>query len=412
MKILMINQGAFPFQGSNGCSVQIFSIISSFLENKHEIYLINFNTIFDNFDKELAINQLKGKGVKIIFIDNIIEEKRKKSIIKKIKYYLKPNINQFYNGVFHIEKIDNLINEIKPDFIYGYTMNAIMSYDYEKHLIPFSFSNIDIDSMVYLYRHKYREKTTFVKYIKSILKVYQTKKLDNLLFEKIKFSKCCFEHAYHHMLWLKNKGLENVFYFPVNVVENNFEIKKKNKDNVLKIGMLGNVNGIATLAGLVDFFDNYLNNIEKQFFFANIEINIIGGGNLREKIAKKIINYNNIKRHGYFKELKDIYYLNDIILVPTPINLGFRTRIVEAFSFGSCVITHKANSDAMPEFINNFNGFVYTNPYELNEIINKLINDKDLMKTIGINARQTYLSKLSGELVGQKMVEKLSLNLK
>jgi glycosyltransferase involved in cell wall biosynthesis len=233
------------------------------------------------------------------------------------------------------------------------------------------------------------------------------KKLNKLLFYKIKSSDVCFEHAFHHMQWLKNKGMKNVYYFPVNVVNISKQIaeKKRIQGDTIKIGLLGNVNGIATLSGILDFFENYINLIKKESFFSNLEFNIIGGGDLRPSISKAILNYNNIKKLGYFEDINEIYELNDIILVPTPINLGFRTRIVEAFSFGACVITHKANSNAMPEFLINNNGFVYSNPVELIELLKKVSDNPHIIDIIGKNAKISYLKNLNGDLIGEQMIK-------
>jgi hypothetical protein len=42
-------------------------------------------------------------------------------------------------------------------------------------------------------------------------------------------------------------------------------------------------------------------------------------------------------------------------LAPTPINLGTRTRIIEGFSYGVCIVAHEGNALGNPQIIDGEN---------------------------------------------------------
>lgn len=406
MKILVINNGAFPYNGGNGCSVQLNSILEAFSSSSHKIFFKNICTFYSGATKTDAINELKKLKLKLFEPHESPEVNHNNNIIKDIINTLNPNIREFYNGYDYTNIIDDTINMTMPDHIYFYNVNALVAYDFDKHKIPYSFSNVDIESLVHKYKYDYRGNNGIKHSVRLLLKKIRAKKTNQVLYNSIKKSKVCFEHAYQHQQYLSSLGLNNVVYLPVNVNDRKrIPTTFKNDSNAIRIGLIGNVQGIATLSGVEDFTLNYLHELEKLPYFRMMEIKVFGGGKLRPTIEIELFKQPNIKRIGYVDKLDDIYNNLDIVLVPTPIELGFRTRIVESFSFSKTVITHKANANAMPEFVHNKNGFSYSNPKEMIAILNTIVKDKGLLKNISNNARITYEDQLKGELIGAKMIE-------
>ncbi len=403
MKILVINQGPFPYSGSNGCSLQLFSIIKSFCAIGHKVRLVSFETSFVDVDKTEALKTLMNLGVKTHLID-IQKQQKKVNICKKILItLLKPELTE-YSGSLVKNEIDSIINEFQPDHIFAYTFNALTAYDLNKYKIKHSVSLIDVDWLVYKYRYAYRDNRNDKKNtIRHLLSYYKIWRLKNFIIKRLGLVDICFQHAAHHADYFRSRGIKNVHYFPVNVSPVNFDQRITNIEFPIQIALLGNVNTIASLSGLDFFLIKLIPVLVHMKDFSKLQFNIYGGGELKPYLRKIVDEYPNISRKGYLKEITTLYEINHIVFVPTNIPLGFRTRIVEAFSFGKGVVTHQVNKLGMPEIENGMNAFVGNNSHDFVRIFEKLIADPQLINFLGMNARKTYLEKLNGDVNTQKM---------
>jgi hypothetical protein len=418
MKILIINHGAFPYPGGNGCSVQLNSIIQSFYKNGHELFLFNINTNFPIKDITQVEQHIQSYCKNVIhdFGTDKCGVFMPMSIIKKIWFTLLPNDKEFYNGYDFRQEVDEIIFNWKPDLIFAYSVNAFTAYDYKKHKIPYAISVVDLEYLVFKYKYLVKNNLGIkakLRKLDSYFLYNRSKSTIKPLILAIKNAIVCFEHAKHHQQELINRsGRQNIYYFPVNVEEPAVSTPlNKTPSSKIRIGLVGNVTGIATLQGLKDFFEHYLDPLSKVKFFDNLEFYIIGGGELNAKYTTLISKFNNITRIGFVEHVYDIYKMLDIVLVPTSIPLGFRTRIVESFSYETCVISHQANVDAMPEFKHLKNGLAYQNSKDLIKCFNLIINDRELINTLSLEAKNTYNRSLKGEIVGNKMIELINQKL-
>lgn len=405
MKILILNSGSFPYPSANGCSVQLYSIIEAFIRHDNEVILYNFNTKFEDIDPKIAINNLEKKGVKCFLEKEIFSTFQPSNWKQQFTYFLKDASYEFYNGLFHQKSVDKLISIVAPNLIFGYTLNAALSFNFDQHQIPFVLSIVDIDSLVIKFRFKYSNHKSFISKFFAYLRYKRSRNLDKLLISIIQKSLLCFEHAHHHKIYLEKLGANNVIYYPVNVLglQNNVPYLNKESDKI-NLALIGNVNGIATLSGLVDFIDNYLPYIAKDRVLSKCFVfNIYGGGIIQSPYLEKLKSFDTVNVKGFVEDVETIYAENDIIFVPTNIPLGFRTRIVESFSYGKCVITHLNNAIAFPEFEHNINGLHYDNVAKLLEVLSEIAQDKSIIERISKNARDLFLNSINGEIIGERM---------
>lgn len=93
------------------------------------------------------------------------------------------------------------------------------------------------------------------------------------------------------------------------------------------------------------------------------------------------------------EELVDFYNRSSIFL-NTSIHSPIPTTLLEAMSCGCCVVT--TSNEMISKVINNGeNGFISNNKEELKKYLNLCLNNADLCKEIGKNARQTIIEKFS-----------------
>lgn len=143
--------------------------------------------------------------------------------------------------------------------------------------------------------------------------------------------------ANHHSKWLQRKGIKNVKYFPVTVMDHSGENWMINNERTHKkssppiITMIGNVTYTATLDGLYYFSKHILPGLNKLQAKIGFELLLYGDGELAPNLAHVFEQYPWIKRVGFVEDIRDAFCSSSIFLVPTSIPLGFRTRIVKHF---------------------------------------------------------------------------------
>ena len=171
-----------------------------------------------------------------------------------------------------------------------------------------------------------------------------------------------YSHAAQHCRWLQEHGVKKAVYLPVLVPDNARRLidKPKESNDPLRIIMVGNVAMTATRLGLRFLTEDILPHLDALWQKTRgFELQIFGGGKLDERTSRKI-DFKWIRVMGYAEDIGKEFYNSDVLLVPTPDNVGFRTRISEGFSYGCCVVTHIANTLGMPELKDGENSLICT----------------------------------------------------
>ena len=145
------------------------------------------------------------------------------------------------------------------------------------------------------------------------------------------------------------------------------------------IGYVGRISREKGLDLLLEIF------LELQEKYDNLMLLIVGDGPLREKFEDK----KNVKLTGFISqnEVADYYRAMDIFVLPS-ITEANSLSTLEALKSGVCCV----NTDvgAIKDYLKHgYNGFFYYEKSELKEILEKLIKDEKLRKTMGENAAKS-----------------------
>lgn len=127
--------------------------------------------------------------------------------------------------------------------------------------------------------------------------------------------------------------------------------------------MFGNMHGTATLCGLKYFNDKIFYRLKKTG--ENFDVSICGKLSENALRILTISKEKNVFLRGFVKDLKKAILETDIVLVPTPVTLGIRVRIVYAWTVGACVIAHEASQKGMNDLIDGYNCILGKNAKDL-----------------------------------------------
>jgi glycosyltransferase involved in cell wall biosynthesis len=152
--------------------------------------------------------------------------------------------------------------------------------------------------------------------------------------------------------------------------------------------LVGHLAGAVTVDGL-RVFAKVLPLLERALGPDGFEIRVVGGHepppDLRETFA-----HPSVRRVGHVEGVAEEFQAADAILVPTSIPLGIRVRVITAWSFGACVIAHRANALGTPELEHDRTALLGGSPVELTTQVLRALDDIDLRRRVEAGGRSAY----------------------
>lgn len=413
-KVLIITD-TVPNIYHGGGGVTSFSIIKSLINLGHKVDLIALSKNEFNYEgrnDDTYKEQLYNIGINKINILNNVSTK-KVNIFRKFF----PRLKDLFPGYLSGNLIQLFLNSEKHDIVFAYHWNALASIIKIKDVPKFGIVGDPIH-LPYLFR-------------KAHIKRYQSSKRNIIFFKlwlleltqiprKINIMKGLLNNcdqsgafAYHHAFSFKNSGVINCNYFRTPVIDPliNFKNTRNIKANKFKILHIGHLQGIATISGIELLANDIIPKLNQLIGIDNYEVHLVGGyfDTLPLELQQKLICKNIIIR-GQVTPSDNEFISSHILIVPTPIELGIRVRIITGLSFGNCIVTHSANQKGIPELVNNENCLIANNGLMLANACFLLYQNENLRKKLELNARNTYNEFFSPESAGNEIslvIEKL-----
>ncbi|WP_163947356.1 glycosyltransferase family 4 protein [Paenibacillus sp. SYP-B3998] len=160
-------------------------------------------------------------------------------------------------------------------------------------------------------------------------------------------------------------------------------------------------NGIDTSQKTIDLlfigYDNFYNIEGMQWFFKNVypqlnsNINITIVGKVVEHID---LNYENVTKVGYIKDLDEIYSKTKISICPLLNGTGMKVKVIEAMSYGIPVVCTSRGVDGFPDKTRN-GCIVSDNPAHFANLINQLFSDSVFYQSKSKEIMQYFKENLS-----------------
>lgn len=177
------------------------------------------------------------------------------------------------------------------------------------------------------------------------------------------------------------------------------------RHNQLTVMMCGHMMGISTRWGIKYLIDEIVPQLEKCG--VNYEVRLLGKyyDSLPVALKSRINANRRIVLLGFVDSIQDEYRKSDFMLVPTPIVLGIRTRIISAMAEGVAVVAHAANKQGIPELVDGQNCILGENAEELVQKMLEYVDKPVKMCKLRENARKTAEDLFDFDLVKKRYIE-------
>jgi glycosyltransferase involved in cell wall biosynthesis len=170
--------------------------------------------------------------------------------------------------------------------------------------------------------------------------------------------------------------------------------------------MIGHLRGIATISGLQVFAESILPVLTRELGTDGFEVHVVGGYD-PPAVARAAFEHPAVVRRGQVEPPDDEFLAADVLLVPTPLTTGPRSRIITGMTFGSCVVAHEANRLGIPELLDGENALLAGDGPALAQATLAALRDADARARVGREARRLYESTFTPAVAGARIVREL-----
>lgn len=394
MHIVYVTNG-LPHVGNNGVPMLGWSLTKYFLERGHRVTVLGLCPEGDKFNSEEYRNEIErlGADVEVIVYAYFGDRLNYWGRVKNFLYFGNPS--RYYPSLVIKNDVERVIYSLAPDAIVAVHTEALATL-MSVEGIPCLGLMGDPSHLPAWFRlvNDFKSKNLS----KALLRVVSyVKALPVLLSLDFKMLAHCNRRgaiAAHYSEWFRSKGLDDCEYFRIPIVDElgeNWRIQRERAHDSakFKIVLLGALHVTATMSGLKLFAHEIYPELCRSIGENNFEVHIIGSGSWPNEIRDITRNANVFKR-GYVENLKREMLSSDLFLVPTPISLGIRVRVLTAFSYGQCIVAHRANTYGIPELSHNNNSLLGDSGAQLASLIIDAYKAPLLRKKLEDGARRTY----------------------
>lgn len=350
---------------------------------KKILFLVNHDVVIYNFRLEL-VEKLLSEGYEVHIsspygerIDDLKELGAIHHDIKMDRHGMNP-----ISELKLLEKYKKLIEELKPDYVFGYTIkpNIYGAIAAEKYSVPFIANITGLGTAV--------ENPGLTQKIMIILYKRAFRNVKKVFFQNTENQ----EFFVKHKIALGKHGL-----LPGSGVNlQRFSFKEYPIDNIIKFAFISR---IMKEKGIEQYLDAAKSIKEK---YNNVEFHVCGfceaeyEGKLKEYNDKGIVIY-----HGMIRDVADFMSNMNCIIHPTYYPEGISNVLLEACATGRPIIT--TNRSGCREVVENgINGYMISpkNSEQLIKAIDKFLHLKiDEMSQMGLNAREKVEKEFDRQIV-------------
>ena len=214
--------------------------------------------------------------------------------------------------------------------------------------------------------------------------------------------------AAHHAAWFRGVGVHGCRYLQTPLIDDvgadceaqRARLQRSGKTRVL---LVGHLKGTATLSGMYLFAREILPLLETELGADNLDVRIVGGYEPPADL-RALLDRPSVRMVGQVEPATEEFLSCDVLVVPTPIRLGIRVRILTGFATGSCIVAHTANSLGIPELLDGKNALLGSTGPQLAAAVVRAATDGALRAQLRREARRTYEQYFSLETAGRQIV--------
>jgi glycosyltransferase involved in cell wall biosynthesis len=285
------------------------------------------------------------------------------------------------------------LESVRPDVVFAYHWEALAALD-GVHVAPKLGVAVDPTHLSYLYRWRsdLRQRPAHSLRILPLL-LTRLRRHPQLMVRVLSDCDASGNFAAHHAAWFRKHGVPGCEYLrtpvPDPLGDDWSDARKAAAVERPRLLLMGHLRGISTLEGLHLALEGVLPELERSFGADGFEVRLVGGYDPPPELAA-LVDRPSVTLCGHTDDPSPEFLSAHAILVPTPIRLGTRVRIISAFAHGTPVVAHAANAAGIPELVHGDNALLGKNASELAAGVTAIFRDAALRERLSTRGRETF----------------------
>lgn len=401
MRVAFVVYG-LPDRETNGAPMVSYAIVRHLAEAGHRVTVCSLIEKGNpDWNVERARVLLGGSGIGLELVEGGMQQTSQDAglslprIGRRLRWTVSPDLASLFPKAAYGPLLWPILDSIQPDAMVLYHWEALAAtYGYTRKLPRLAVTGDPAHLPAY-YRWRLTPLALTADYLKRALWVLHAS-IHMPRYMRKMLAACDFKGqlAAHHAEWLRTHGAPDCVYLRMPIVDEagpDWQTKrqKARPNGKPKILMIGDVMGTASLAGLRLFAEEVLPRLEESLGPDGFEVHIVGRGQPPAEVATRLARPA-VRLRGRVESAAPEFESADVLLIPTPIPLGVRTRAIVAFSYGCCVVAHSANAQGLPEMAHEHNALLASSGHGLAKTILRSLHDPALRQRLGANGRKTY----------------------
>jgi glycosyltransferase involved in cell wall biosynthesis len=391
VRVAVLVAGGPPNPTAGGGAVTAWTIVSQLLELGHEVVVCALQDPehYDPTERRLEehTSLLRSLGVDFVGVPSRSTEYFRslpRGAGARARRALRPPDEELYPNLVDREAMHAAVREAGADVAFVYHFEALAA---SRGLPVPRFAAVgDPPHLSALYR--FRRRLPDPRALRGIVRLQaQLRHQPRLLVRLLNECEACGAFAAHHAQWLRSRGAAECFYLRTPVPDPGpVERAEQEPPAIL---LVGHLKGVVTLEGLKLFATRILPELERELGPGGFEVRVAGGYDPPPELAP-LLDRPSVRLLGHVDDAGAEFRAASLLLVPNSIPLGIRVRVVTAFSHGTCVVTHAANTQGIPELAHEQNALVGGSPEALALETLRVLRDSELRQRLGLGGRETY----------------------
>jgi glycosyltransferase involved in cell wall biosynthesis len=417
VKVALVVGGGVPNPTAGGATLTTWTIVGYLLDQRHDVVIFPL-VGSDYIDPtgatfEGRVERLEELGATVTPLKSKAGSERdglSTSLRARLGRWVDPPERLLYPTLADRETVREALEQAAPDAVLGYHWDALAALD-GVHVAPKLGVAVDLSHLPHLYRwragllkHPMRSARTFV-HLQALLR-----KQPALMVRFLDDCEAAGDFAAHHAEWLRDHGVARCEYLRTPVPDPLGAAWRVERDRLRperpRILLMGHLKGVATLEGLDLFAEDVLPRLEQRLGTDGFEVRLVGGYEPPQQL-RRALDRPSVTFCGHSDDPGDEFLSADALVVPTPIKLGTRVRILTAFSYGCPVVAHEANALGIPELAHGENVLLGRNADDLADAIVRVTGDSVLRRRLEDSGRATFERWFAPGVAAERLVELL-----
>jgi glycosyltransferase involved in cell wall biosynthesis len=324
-----------------------------------------------------------GASVSLVDLDDPGNASRK--LRARLGRFVSPSVRDAFSEIASAELVAEVVSETSPNAVFVYHFDALAA---SARIEAPRFVGVGDPAHLPL-AFRWRETWPSARALRSAPSTLMSVRARRAAMPRL-MNACAATGAFaaHHAAWFRAHGVPGCDYLRTPVPWVAAPEQHPVAAGCPRILMLGHLKGVVTLSGL-QLAAQMLPLLEEELGPNGFDLAIVGGHEPPRDLATQL-DRPSVTFSGHTTDPAAELRRADVFLVPNPIDLGVRVRIITGFAHAAAIVSHRANARGIPELEHGANAMLGSSPQELCQAVVAVANDRELSERLRNGARQTY----------------------